>query len=188
MDGSWKVRVIKSDSTEEPFDARKLAASMFRAMQGRRGRLYDATQLSVAIGIYLKRSSLLTVTSDALSELAVKVLGRCRLSEAASAMEDFRQRRRIRRTRLAVRHEGGKVTMWDKGWLSSWAQSSWLLSRTTSRILAGQVERELLDGEAIVVSRLDVLDMLNRRVAEYGLADAVPVCQPATSARYRVDD
>ncbi len=183
MDGSRKIRVIKGDSTEEPFDARKLAASMFRAMEGRRGRLYDAVQLSIAIGIYLKRSSLLTVTSDALSEFAVKVLRRCRLSEAASAMEDFRQRRRIRRTRLAVRHEGGKVTMWDKGWLSSWAQSSWLLSRTTSRILAGQVERELLDSEAIVVSRLEVLDMLNRRVAEYGLADAVPVRQPATTAR-----
>lgn len=181
MDGSRKIQVIKSDSTEEPFDARKLAASMFRAMQGRRGRFYDAMQLSIAIGIYLKRSSLQTVTSDTLSELAVKVLSRCRLSEAGSAMEDFRQRRRMRRSRLAVRHEGGRVTMWDKGWLSSWAQSSWQLSRTTSRILAGQVERELLDGEAIVISRLDVLDMLNRRVAEYGLADAVPVRQPATT-------
>ena len=181
MDGSRKIRVIKSDSTEEPFDARKLAASMFGAMQGRRGRLYDAVQLSIAIGIYLTRSCMLKVTSDALSELSVKVLRRCHLGEAASAMEDFRQRRRICRTRLCVQHEGGKATMWDKGWLSSWAQSSWLLSRTTSRILAGQVERELLDGGAIVVSRLEVLDMLNRRVAEYGLADAVPVRQPATT-------
>ena len=181
MDGSGKIRVIKRDSTEEPFDARKLAASMFSAMQGGRGRLYDAVQLSIAIGIYFERSSLRTVNSDALSELAVKVLRRCRLGEAASAMEEFRQQRRIRRTRLCVQHEGGEVTMWDKGWLSSWAQGSWMLSRTTSRILAGQVERELLDGGAMVVSRLDVLDMLNRRVAEYGLADAVPVRQPATT-------
>ncbi len=181
MDGSRKIRVIKSDSTEEFFDARKLAASMFRAMQGRRGRLYDAMQLAIAIGIYFQRSSLRRINSDALGELAAKVLRRCRLGAAAEAMEDFRQRRRIRRARLCVRHEAGMVTMWDKGWLSSWAQSSWMLSRTTSRILAGQVERELLDGEAIVVSRLDVLDMLNRRVAEYGLADAVPVRQPATT-------
>ena len=181
MNGSGKIRVIKSDSTEEPFDACKLAASMFRAMRGRRGRLYDAIQLAAAIGIYLERSSVRRVTSNHLSQLAVKVLHRCRLGEAAAAMEAFRQRRRIRRLQLVVRHEGGEVTMWDKGWLSSWAQSSWLLSRTTSRILAGQVERELLDGEAIVISRPEVLDMLNRRVAEYGLADAVPVRQPATT-------
>ena len=181
VDGSGKIRVCKSDSTEEAFDVRKLTSSMFRAMQGTRGRYYDASQLAIAIGIYLKRSSWLIITSDALAELGVKVLKRCRLSDAGSAMVEYRQDRGIRRSRLQVRHEGGRVTMWDKGWLSSWAQRSWLLSRTTSRILAGQVERELLGSDTAEVSRLDVLDMLNRRVAEYGLADAVPVRQPATT-------
>jgi len=181
MDGSGKIRVCKSDSTEEAFDVRKLAASMFSAMRGTQRRHYDAEQLAIAIGIYLKQTSWLTVTSDALAELAVKVLDRCRLREAGSAMTEFRRQRRIRRGRLRVRHEGGRVTMWDKGWLSSWAQRSWLVSRTTSRILAGQVERELLKSGAAEVSRADVLDMLNRRVAEYGLADAMPVRQPATT-------
>ena len=181
MNGSGKIRVIKNDQVQEPFDVQKLAGSMFRAMQGTRGRLYDATQLSIAIGIYLRRSDWMEVTSDALSELAIKVLGRCGLADAARTMVDYRQFRLIRRTRLAVLHEGGKLTMWDKGWLSSWAQQSWMLSRKTSRILAGQVERQLLAGDAEIVSRLDVLDMLNRLVAEYGLADAVPVRQPATT-------
>jgi len=181
VDGSGKIQVCKSDSTEESFDVHKLAASMFSAMQGTRGRFYDATQLAIAIGIYLKRNSWLTVTSDTLAQLAVKVLNRCRLSEAGSAMADYRRNRRVRRRRLQVRHEGGRVTMWDKAWLSPWAQRSWLLSRTTGRILAGQVERELLGSDAVEVSRLDVLDMLNRRVEEYGLVDAVPVRQPAAT-------
>lgn len=180
MDGSGKIQVCKSDSTEEAFDVCKLAASMFIAMQETRGRHYDATQLAIAIGIYLRRSSWLTVTSEALAELAAKVLNRCQLSEAGSAMVDYRRNRAIRRSKLQVRHEGGSVTMWDKAWLSSWTQRSWLVSRNTSRILAGQVEGELLESGDSEVSRLDVLDMLNRRVAEYGLADAVPVRQPAT--------
>jgi hypothetical protein len=41
------------------------------------------------------------------------------------------------------------------------------------------VERELLASGLVVVSRRDVLDMLNERVAQYGLADAVPVRLPA---------
>lgn len=181
VDGSGKIQVCKSDSTEEAFDVCKLAGSMFIAMQETRGRHYDAMQLAIAIGLYLKQTSWLTVTSDALAELAVKVLSRCRLPEAAGAMTDYRQNRTIGRSRLQVRQEGGQVTMWDKAWLSSWAQRSWLVSRNTSRILAGQVERELLECGLVEVSRLDVLDMLNRRVAEYGLADAVPVRQPATT-------
>jgi len=181
VDGSGKIQVCKSDSTEEAFDVRKLAGSMFSAMQETRGRHYDATQLAIAIGLYLGQTSWLTVTSDALAELAVKVLSRCRLPEAAEAMTEYRRARTIGRSRLQVRQEGGQVTMWDKAWLSSWAQRSWLVSRNTGRILAGQVERELLESGLAEVSRLDVLDMLNRRVAEYGLADAVPVRQPATT-------
>ena len=181
MDGSGKIQVCKSDSTEEAFDVRKLAGSMFVAMRETRGRHYDATQLAIAIGLYLEQTSWLTVTSDALAELATKVLNRCQLSDAASAMAEYRRNRIIGRGRLHVRQEGGQVTMWDKAWLSLWAQRSWLVSRNISRILAGQVERELLDSGATEVSRLDVLDMVNRRVAEYGLADAVPVRQPATT-------
>ena len=180
VDGSGKIQVCKSDSTEEAFDVRKLAASMFSAMQETRGRYYDASQLAIAIGIYLERTSWLTVTSDALAELAIKVLNRCRLSEAGSAMADYREKRAIGRSKLQVRHEGGAVTLWDKAWLSSWTRRSWLVSRNASRILAGQVERVLLESGTSEVSRLDVLDILNRRVAEYGLADAVPVRQPAT--------
>lgn len=181
MDGSGKIQVCKSDSTEEAFDVCKLAGSMFNAMRGTRGRHYDAMQLAIAIGIYLRQTSWLTVTSEALAELTTKVLNRCRLDGAARAMGQYRRNRIIGRGRLQVRQEGGQVTMWDKAWLSSWAQRSWLVSRNTSRILAGQVERELLKSGVTEVSRLDVLDMLNRRVAEYGLADAVPVRQPATT-------
>jgi len=181
VDGSGKIQVCKSDSTEEAFDVRKLAGSMFCAMQETRGRHYDAMQLAIAIGLYLKQTSWLTVTSDALAELAIKVLNRCQLAEAAMAMAQYRQNRAIGRSRLQVRQEGGQVTLWDKAWLSSWAQRSWLVSRNTGRILAGQVERELLKSGLAEVSRVDVLDMLNRRVAEYGLADAVPVRQPATT-------
>jgi len=179
VSGSGKIRVFKSDHVEEPFSAGKLSASIYRAMrqasepQGR----HEAIQLAIAIGIYLQRTCWLKVTSDAIGELAVKVLARCGHAGAAEAMQAGRQWRRLRRGRLSVQHELGERTKWDKSWLSCWAQSSWWLSRSSARIIAGLVERELLESGATVVSRTDVLDMLNRFVAEYGLADAVPVRQ-----------
>ena len=182
MNGSRKIRVIKSDQLDEAFDVGKLSASLFRAMQSAgAGSRIDAAQFAIAIRIYLRRTRWLTVTSDAISDLAVKVLGRCGHGRAAEAMLAWRKRRGIARTRLSVLHEGGERTQWDKNWLSCWARNSWLLSRKISRIVAGQVERELLEGKATVVSRVDVLDMLNRFVAQYGLADAVPVRQTATT-------
>jgi hypothetical protein len=177
--GSGKIRVIKSDQVEEPFSTGKLSASIYRAMRdaGERAGRHDALQLAIAIGIYLQRTCWLRVTSDAVGELAVKVLSRCGHEGAAEAMQARAGWRRLRRGRLSVQHELGERTRWDKSWLSCWAQSSWWLSRNSARIIAGLVEHELLENGATVVSRTDVLDMLNRFVAEYGLADAVPVRQ-----------
>lgn len=181
MHGSRTIRVIKTDQTEEPFDAGKLSAAMYRAMPPSPDRRRTCLQFAVAIEEYLRRTCWVMVTSDAVHELAAKVLSRCGYEQAAEAMVVSRQWRRIRRTRLSVQHEGGERTAWDKSWLSCWARSSWRLSRRTARILAGMVERELLARDAALVCRIDVLDMLNRFVAEYGLADAVPVRQTATT-------
>jgi len=181
VDGSGKIRVIKNDQTEEPFDAGKLSASLFRAMEPSPERRRISAQLAMAIGIYLQRTCWVKVTSDAVSELAVKVLDRCGHKHAAEALLVSRDWRRIRRARLSVLHDHGERTAWDKSWLSCWAQRSWGLSRRTARIVAAQIEREVLARDATTVSRGDVLDMLNRFVAEYGLADAVPVRQPATT-------
>ncbi len=148
-------------------------------MRGTDGRFQDASELALAIRLYLERNKRCITSSTEIFEMAVKVLRRCRLDDAAGQMEAHRLSRADRRARLAVCHDDGRATCWDKAWLCEWARRSWLVSATTARILAGSVEDDMLAGGGGVVSRADVLDRLNARVAEYGLADAVPVRRPA---------
>lgn len=178
MGGSGTIRVVKRDGRAEPFEPAKLAGSIGRAMRETVHRPSDARELALAIGLYLARSGWGCVSSAALFEMTVKVLRRAGLAEAADVLEADRRRRRAARDRLRVRHGGGKVTLWDKSWLGELAERGWLLSRSTARILAGEVERELLAGGAREVSRRDVLARLNAMVAAYGLAGSVPASLP----------
>jgi hypothetical protein len=139
------------------------------------GRYFDACQLALAVEIYLDRNDRRRVTSTTLFEMAMKVLHRSGMDRAAEALDSCHAARAEARLHLCVCHDGGQSTQWDKGWLSQLAERSWFLSRTTARILAGEMERDLLARGPGVVARRDILDMLNQRVAEYGLADAVPV-------------
>ncbi len=179
VDGSRKIRVIKRDGAEEAFDAAKLAGAIYRAMRQTSGRYYDACQLALAIEMYLDRSGWGRISSAAVLEMAVKVLRQSGLAAAGDRLDTRDRGRRARRRRLCIRHDNGKVTLWDKSWLSQLAERSWFLSRPTGRVLAGEIESQLLAAKAGVVSRGDILNLLNERVAQYGLADAVPVRLPA---------
>ncbi|HUT01560.1 MAG TPA: ATP cone domain-containing protein [Phycisphaerae bacterium] len=175
MSGSGKIRVIKRDGTEERFEAAKLAGAIFTALRETSGEYGDACRLALAIEVYLDRSGWGSISSGAIFDMAVKVLRRSGLAAAGGLLQRWHSRRHRRRQGLCIRHDDDTVTLWDKTWLSQWAERSWFLSRGTARILAGEIEQELLAREVVLVSRRDVLNLLNERVAQYGLADAVPV-------------
>ncbi len=60
---SGMIRVLKRDGTVEPFDTRKLAGAMWRAMRGTPGRYEDACQLALAMKIYIGRDTVKVVSS-----------------------------------------------------------------------------------------------------------------------------
>lgn len=176
MNGSRTIQVIKRDGAGEAFDLPKLAASIWGAMQLRRGGCYlDAMELAKAVETYIERIGWPVVSSAAVFEMTVKVLRRVHFRDSADTYETLRQVRKARRKQFRVVHPNGRVTMWDKSWLAKVGCGSWQLSQRTSRILAGQVEADLLAGSGRWASREDIIDKLNQLVAEYGLADAVPV-------------
>lgn len=176
------IRVSKRDGSEEAFDCRKLTRAMWRAMGRTSGRFREARQLALAIRIHLERCGKLSVPSVAVHGMAVGVLRQAGLADAAWALETHSRLRELRRSRLRICHDGEKVTLWDKSWLSQVAQRSWFLSVRMGRLLAGEIESELLAAAPAIVSRRRVMALLNERVAGYGLADAVPLPQPATGA------
>ena len=178
MSESRMIRVLKRDGGVERFDEAKLTASMFAGMEGREGDYEDARELARAVRCYLHRSNWPCVASAAIFEMAMKILRRVRLGEASIAMADYRQRRKAARKQIRVVHDRGQMTAWDKSWLAKLASQSWHLAPRTGRIVAGEVERLVLAQQRESIARSDLIDLLNRCVVEYGLADAVPVQPP----------
>ena len=182
MSRSKPIRVIKRDGTVEPFDETKLAASMWAAMDGVEGEYEDARELARAVGCYLHRIEWPCVASAAVFEMALKILRRVQFRRAASVFETRRQRRKACRKRIRVIHDGGQITAWDKSWLVKLAARVWHVTDRTGRIVAGQLEQELLDEEVRWIRRGDLVDRLNDHMLDFGLADAVPVEPPAAQA------
>jgi hypothetical protein len=177
MSEGKEVHIQKRDGQWEPFDRRKLAAAMWRAMPPASGRYLDVCDLAAAIEIYLQRKDRHSITSRAVFEMTLKVLRRAGFCEAAEGMEEYALRRSLRRRAVTVLHAGGRCTCWNKHWLVEKVRTSWNLSRPVSRIIAGQVEDEVLARRCRQVVRDELMMLLNRRVSQFGLADAVPVRQ-----------
>lgn len=174
MDRSRTIWVLKRDGTSERFDVAKLTAAIWRAMS-RTGASYEhAAKLAEAVGTYVIGSHSSCVSSAAVFEMVLKALKYVNIAEAAEAAENYCRRRSLLRRQLRIRHEGGRLTMWAKGWVCQFAFRSWRISRRTARILAGQVEQEILRSGQGIVSRSKVISTLNCLIAAYGLADAVP--------------
>jgi len=175
VNGSGTIGVLKRDQSVELFCAEKLAGALWRAAQGTPAKFQEVRQIAGAVQTYLLRRRGRCVSSRAVFEMALKALRYVGLASAAEAAESYSRWRMLVRGRLRIRHEEGKLTYWDKGWLCELACRSWHVMPTTGRILAGIVELGLLRGEDTVVWRQAVVERLNDVVAEYGLADAVPV-------------
>ncbi len=177
MVGSWTIRVLKRDGQAEEFDGLKLAAAIWRAMGGGQDFYPQALYFSDAIRFYVSRGRQGCVSSAAIFEMCVKLLQYVGQPLAARRMQEHRSWRMARRRELRIRHERGKLTLWEKGWLAEFARRSWRLSTRTARILAGQIEADLLQGSAREIPRQEIINRLNEITAAYGLADAVPVAR-----------
>ena len=179
MSGSRTIRVRKRDGSDEPFCPYKLTGAMWRGMEGAGGRPHDARSLADAIHVHLKRTGEEEISSLAVFEMVMSVLRRVGLEQACDVLEVHRLWRSARRETLLVDHGHGQITLWDKTWLSEYVMRAWGLLRSTARIIAGQVEENLLAEGTLLVTRGGVLELMNRHVVEFGLADAVPVSLPA---------
>jgi hypothetical protein len=175
MNRSGKISVHKRDGQVEAFDTAKLAGTLGRPLVYSGGDISDARELARAIAIFLVRSKRSVIPSTALFEMGLKALRHIEMGEAAEILDLHHTLRNIRRKLVRIRHADGKLTMWNKSWLVELAMRMWHISRTTGRILAGEIENEIISQDRPEVPREEIIDLLNRRVAEFGLADAVPV-------------
>jgi hypothetical protein len=169
------IRVRKRDGSVEPFDAAKLAGAMYRAMEDEPAGWRDARDLAETIGIFLSRRRCRQVSSAAILEMAVKVLRKAGLDEAAATLEEFHALRVSLRSRVQLADADGVLQPWGTDWLVDLACDAWQMSRTVARHVVGEAETELLLTGEQRITRQAAIDQLNSTVLEFGLADAVPV-------------
>ncbi len=167
--------VIKRDGSVEPFDLERLSGAFWRGLYAVGGTMGDARQLARAVQLHLRRKGYTEISTEAIFEMALKALRRVRFAEAAELLQLHRVLRAARREQLQVRHHGDHLTRWDKSWLVQLAEEFWPISHRTARIIAGEVEEHFLVPDRSEVPREKVLALLNRKMCELGLADAVPV-------------
>ena len=176
MNGSGMIEVRKKSGSVEKFDTKKLAGCIWRAVDVVSEDYTTAWELARAVEIYLRRKDTKDVTSSAILEMVLKAMRRVKLGEAAEVLELHTALRSIRRKMLRVNHGQGQITSWDKNWLVNVGKKIWGLSDSVARIIAGEIEVEILPAsQERIITRDEVYAKLNERVAEFGLADAMPV-------------
>jgi transcriptional regulator NrdR family protein len=175
MNLTRKVEVLKRDGSTEAFDVAKLAGMLRKGMHHLGFSARNAGDLAGAVEIYLHRMQQQVVSSSAVFEMGLKTLHHVGMDDVSEIIELTRNLRTVRRSMLRVRQDDGRLVAWDKGWLANLGGRMWCLSPNCARILAGEVEQQLLAVDAVEISRFEILEMFNRHVFEFGLADAVPV-------------
>ncbi|MCK5113369.1 MAG: hypothetical protein KAR11_01250 [Phycisphaerae bacterium] len=169
------IEVQKCDGSMEAFDVAKLTGMLRKGMYRMGIPSHDAEDLGMAVEIYLRRTQQYVVTSSAVFEMGLKTLRHVAMDDVAEVLELTRALRAARRRVLRVRQDDGRLIAWDKSWLAELGGRMWCLSPNCARIMAADVEQRLLEVETVEISRYEVLEMFNRCVFEFGLADAVPV-------------
>ena len=166
---SGTIDVLKRNGSSEPFDVRKLRGCLLRVLTGTPDDYHVADALANGISHYIRRRRMRALSSAAILEMALTVLQGVGFPEAGNDLEDHYVERRAWRERLTVHHDGDTRTVWSKQWLVRLALARWDLTDPTARIIAGQVERDLWERNVSDVARDEVLHMLARHLAAYGL-------------------
>ena len=169
MMGSRMIQVLKRAGEPEPFDRRRLRLCLWRAMRGGDAAFTHADRLSEAIGLFVGQRGCRVVSSRALLEMALRALRKTGRAAAGDALEAHSRQRQRARRQLTVVHDNGRRSRWDRHWVTQQVRHRWRIGRPAARAISAEIERHLLarGGE---VSRDAVLDLVDERVENYGLA------------------
>jgi len=177
MDMSRKINVVKRDGSMEPFDVHKLAASLRRA--GCEDGYREAIALASGMCIHLVRKGVSRIDHSEILGMVRKILGD-RAFDGMTVIELHCRLRDEMRKEVFVRYDDGNFVRWDKSWMVGLIHRMWDVSIPVSRILAGEIEMELLESTKKVFDRNELVRIINVLVSAFGLADAVSVRQYET--------
>ena len=144
MKRSRMITVLKRDGSLEPFTPEKLRAALMRVLPEGVDSFGRASVLTSTIECYLLSHGPRFVSSGALLEIALAALRAIHLERSARQWEQHHSRRWQLRRQLVIHHNSSGDSDWSKNWLVSHLCAHWSLGRPTARVLAGQVEQQLM--------------------------------------------
>lgn len=172
-----EIMVVKRDGGVEPFERAKLRRCLGLAMQASRRDPHIADALSRAIELHLDEwRDRRPPTTEHVFCCVQRALAETGLEPAAQFLSRHRRGRAGRRLALVVVGSGGsnsRPTPWRKSLVSDLLQSRHGLSRSTARILAGEIEDRVLSlGYRVVTARL-IVELVRSELAAWGLGHDV---------------
>lgn len=180
MDG--KIRVLKRDGTIEPFLLAKLLDAIGSAFSAsgepQERNMATARGLTEAVHAYLEKTSPdQPVPSEHLGELVELVLAQTGHTAASMAarhhVEDRNRRRRWLRVAQRRRSDGCVVhRQWNKRQVVAYLRKEHGLEVTTARIIAGRVERLVLNCGLKVVTAGLIREIAVSELLAWGLLPA----------------
>lgn len=170
-----RVMVAKRDGSQEPFELQKLRRSLAAAMKGCRYDERYAGPLAEAVAMHVNEcSQRRRPSTDYVYRCARTVLKETGLQDVAEAYSSYRRQRAARRRGISVLVEvDGKMTQraWRKDSVVRVLRQKHGLSRPLGRILAGEVEKRVLELNYDAISQVLVGELIRSELLAWGLID-----------------
>jgi hypothetical protein len=169
--------LVKSDGGVEAFERSKLRRCIELAMRASRRDPHIADALSRAIELHLRDwPDRRPPTTEHVFHCVQRALSETGLDPAAQFLSRHRRSRAGRRSALVVIGAGGvdsRPAPWKKSLVSDLLERRHGLSRSTARILAGEIEERVLSlGYRVVTARL-IVELVRSELAAWGLGREV---------------
>lgn len=177
MSDLCEIMLVKRDGGVEAFERPKLRRCLGLAMRASRRDPHIADALSRAIEIHLQDwPDRRPPTTEHVFHCVQRALAETGLEPAAQFLSRHRRSRAGRRSALVVsgsRGANSRPAPWKKSLVSDLLQSRHGLSRSTARILAGEIEERVLSlGYRVVTARL-IVELVRSELAAWGLGHDV---------------
>lgn len=179
--------IRKRDGSVVPFDAAKLASSIFaarREVEEEDAAFFSQEQTQAVLHFLTQELEGKIPTTEEISEVVTKVLRELGQGPTAAAYFDYWERRRSRRQRLRVHDEGTSVRDDDNSQVTPRVQSfdktriAWDLENDadldpqTAREVAAEVERKLIGCGLVHVSTGLIREMIECELLDRGIEHA----------------
>ena len=141
-----QLNVIKYDGSTEEYMHTKIIGSFHNALSlADESSVFVAEQLADAVTFNLYQKDTNHISSDEIHLTIEAVLSATGYRNAATALSEYRNARKLKRNRIVVINENGRQSKWNKCVIVGDLLQRKVCCRHTARVIASSVEEKVLN-------------------------------------------